>query len=234
MLSVIMIPIEGIAEPTSSIKAASEAEKASIIENLKKRANIWWNGLWKNAKERDEAYRAAKSGGGQIKMPMFKGINDKSITQKLIAGEKVLYFGWKGGNSPYKVTISGTGKNEFSFSKETKDETNSIEIVLPEALKVGYYTVKVVASANENKTTQNDVQGKFEVVESFADDNIVSEIEAVDNEPLLSAIVLLTYGKSQWKFEAYQRAMKANSKQKWREETKLALETGRSTYKLER
>jgi hypothetical protein len=212
MVSVMMIPVEGMTEPSDNLGVQSQGVNQGILKVAKK----WWRNLWK--KTRDVEPGDTLSKGTIIDMLLLRG----NRTQKLIAGKKVLYLGsWEGGNSP-KVTLKKSGSAPLINGEIIKNRDN-IKLSLSTALTQGYYSVKIV----DIKSSKKPVNGKFEVVDSLPLD-IESKIQGFEGTSWV--IGLLRYGTEAWKLEAYQRV--AGIKNDEAMKLKKTLEIGYPIYPL--
>jgi hypothetical protein len=200
MVSVMMIPVEGVVAQQTNSVAASRGVNQGLINAAKR----WWGNLWSSTRKMKKYVTVTKGRVQSLAMPLLT-----NTPQKLVTGKTKLYLGWIGGKAPYTVEVRKRLVTPISktLTKEEikEDENNFIEI--PINLVEGIYTVEVL---DANKKS---VQARFEVVSSLPSD-IESRISQEFSPALLP-----------WQLEIYQHLVEETSEEALR--TKVALEMGR-------
>ncbi|HEC84418.1 MAG: hypothetical protein DRR08_03800 [Candidatus Parabeggiatoa sp. nov. 2] len=91
----------------------------SVLGNVMNSVSIWFNKLWSNFAS---AVGVGTKGRGEstagLTMPLLEGDN-----QTLIAGERVLYLAWHGGEPPYRARVYRIGADNVLW-----DEANIKEV----------------------------------------------------------------------------------------------------------
>lgn len=185
------------ASPVAVIKQLHGSRYYSTSKPFPKRSRWnsltkWWNdNLWGSREKEENDIAASRSVTDQQDIHMLKG------EQKIVgAGNRLLYLGWIGKDncSSYEVTVKRKGSYGFVGKKTSTENFTSLSV----NLKKGHYEIKVTKCGQSKK-------GEFEVITSRPNFFPNKDEKLSKKERIGWALELLTEGKYQWSFEAYQQ-----------------------------